>query len=263
MVNSQTTAYSKQRSQVTTPWLVHPKPRSMARLRLFCFHYAGGGPHVFREWADKLPVSIDVYCVQLPGRGMRLHEAPYDDLPALIKALHSALQPYLQKPYAFFGHSMGSILSYELAQQIRKENGTPPVHLFLSGRPAPQKTVKRQPICGLPEAEFITEMGRYGGTPEELLGNAELMKMMMPTLRADFSICENYSYSGHPPLDCPISAFGALEDPDVSRESLEAWRLETTSTFSVHMFPGNHFYLQPSQRLLLQVLSREMYRYLS
>jgi surfactin synthase thioesterase subunit len=262
MFNSQATAYSERGKQALTPWLVRPKPRSLARLRLFCFHYAGGGPHVFREWADKLPVSVDVYCVQLPGRGARLHEAPYDDLSALIQSLHSALRPYLQSPYAFFGHSMGSILSFELAHQIRRENGTPPVHLFISGRSGPQKTIKRPPICGFPEADFITELARYGGTPEELLGNFELMKMMMPTLRADFSICENYSYSGQPPLDCPISAFGSLEDPDVSRESLEAWRLETTSSCSVHMFPGNHFYLQTAQRLLLQVLSREMYKYL-
>ena len=258
MLNSQTTAYK----QALTPWLVRPKPRSLARLRLFCFHYAGGGPHIFREWVDKLPASVDVCCVQLPGRGARLHEAPYDDLPALIQALHSALRPYLEKSFAFFGHSMGSILSFELAHQIRRENGTPPVHIFLSGRPGPQKTIERRHICGLPEADFITELGHFGGTPQELLENFELMKMMMPTLRADFSICENYSYSGQPPLDCPISAFGSLEDPDVSRESLEAWRLETTSSFSVHMFPGNHFYLKTSQRLLLQVLSREMYQYL-
>jgi medium-chain acyl-[acyl-carrier-protein] hydrolase len=262
MINSQATAYSQRGKQTVTPWLIRPKPRSLARLRLFCFHYAGGGPHVFREWVDKLPVSVDVCPVQLPGRGARLHEAPYDDLPALIQALHSALRPYLEKPYAFFGHSMGSILSFELAHQIRRENDTLPVHLFLSGRSGPQKTVKRSPICGLPEAEFITELGRYGGTPEELLGNFELMKMMMPTLRADFSICENYRYSGQPPLNCSISAFGSLEDPDISREGLEAWRLETTSSFSVHMFPGNHFYLQTAQRLLLQVLSREMYKHL-
>lgn len=262
MFNNQTTAYGVRDKQALTPWLIRPKPRSLARLRLFCFHYAGGGPHIFREWVDKLPISVDVCCIQLPGRGARLHEAPYDDLLALIRALHSALQPYLEKPYAFFGHSMGSILSFELAQQIRRENGTPPVHLFLSGRSGPQQTVKRKPICDLPEADFITEMGRFGGTPEELLGNFELMKMMMPTLRADFSICENYNYLGQPPLDCSISVFGALQDPDVSRESLEAWQLETTSAFSVHMFPGNHFYLQTAQRLLLQVLSREMHQYL-
>jgi len=239
-------------------WVTYPKPNPEAKLRLFCFHYAGGGAAIFRSWSDSLPSTVEVCPIELPGRSSRLRETPFTKMEPLIKALGQAIFPHLTKPFAFFGHSMGGLVSFELARLLRQEYNQSPLHLFVSGYRAPQIPDRAPQIHALPESELIKELRRYNGTPEAVLENAELMELLLPTLRADFSVVETYSYRDAPPLDCPITAFGGLEDLKPNTLELEAWREQTNSAFSVEMFPGDHFFLHSAQSLVLERLGKSL-----
>jgi medium-chain acyl-[acyl-carrier-protein] hydrolase len=243
----------------TPPWLAFHRPNPGASLRLFCFPYAGGSAQIYRAWTGLLP-TVEVCPVQLPGRGRRMKEGSFTSLVPLVENLARDLLPQLDKPFAFFGHSMGALISFELARFLRREHGLLPAQLFLSARRAPQLPNTERPLHDLPEAEFIKELRLLDGTPEEVLEHRELLSLMLPFLRADFEVCETYAYQPEPALDCPITAFGGLQDHGVSRAQLDAWREHTTGAFSLRMFPGAHFFINDgSQSSLLQVLSRELY----
>lgn len=237
-------------------WISFRKPAPETRLRLFCFPYAGAGALIFRTWSDALPADVDVCPVQLPGRGTRLMERPFTNLSTLVEALAPALVPLLDRPFAFFGHSLGALVGFELARQVRRQYGVHPVRLFISACRAPQIPQRGPPIHTLPEKEFLAELRRLNGTPSELLNHQELMEIMLPLLRADFALFETYVYSTEPPLSCPISAFGGLQDHRVRDTDLEAWRTQTSGFFSSQMFPGDHFFL--NEPLLLRALAMEL-----
>jgi medium-chain acyl-[acyl-carrier-protein] hydrolase len=152
----------------------------------------------------------------------------------------------------------GGLVSFELARALRRQHGQGPVHLFVSGRGAPQIPSEEPPLHALPEPEFINELRRLNGTPGEVLEHEELMQLLLPILRADFAVCETYHYEPAPPLDCPITAFGGLQDEDVTLAQIAAWREQTRAAFSAHLLPGDHFFLHTAQSLLLQILSQEL-----
>ncbi|HKU75298.1 MAG TPA: thioesterase II family protein [Pyrinomonadaceae bacterium] len=241
-----------------SPWLPNHKPRPQSQLRLFCFPYAGGSALTYRKWQDSLPPDIEVCPVQLTGRGSRLRETPFRDHTALVLALAQGLTPYLDKPCAFFGHSMGAIISFELARYLQQENGFEISHLFVSGRRAPQFPRTDPYTFNLPEAEFVEELRRLNGTPSEVLFHPELMNLMLPLLRADFELIETYSYVPGPPLTCPITAFGGLDDEEV-KDVLDPWREQTGGPFSLHMFPGDHFFVNTAHRQLTEVIAKKLY----
>jgi medium-chain acyl-[acyl-carrier-protein] hydrolase len=240
-------------------WLQYWQRKPQARVRLFCFPYAGGGASIFRTWSGHLPQDIEVCPVQLPGREGRLLESPFTNLPSLLEVLGSALLPYLDMPYAFYGHSMGSLISFELARYLRQvEYGLMPVYLFVSGHSAPQMPDPDPPICRLPEPEFIEELRRLGGTSEELLQNAEFLQLLLPLLRADFTLCDTYTYIDEKPLPMPISAFGGLQDPRGPHERVHAWRMQTSELFQLRSFEGDHFFIQKEWAALLQAISQDL-----
>lgn len=176
----------------------------------------------------------------------------------MVVAIAEAIKPYLDRPYAFFGHSMGAMISLDLARLLRSEQvQPPPLHLFVSGRRAPQLPATSRHTYDLPEAEFIEELRRLNGTPREVLEHPELMQLMIPLLRADFSVCQTYEYAPEPPLSCPITVFGGVED-ETGREQLEAWREQTTSTFTLRMFPGDHFFIHEAQPQILQTIGQQL-----
>lgn len=187
-------------------------------------------------------------------------ERPFTQLEPLVQHLASPLLPYLDKPFAFFGHSMGGLVSFELTRLLRREYGVSPVHLFVSGHRAPQVPDPDLPIHALPESEFLEELRRFNGTPEAVLKNAELMQLLLPTLRADFAVIETYAYTPETPLECPITAYGGLQDREVSCNELEAWREQTNASFVLQMFPGDHFFLHSSGSLLLQALHQKLHQ---
>ena len=239
-------------------WVTQHKANPDARLRLFCFPYAGGGTALFHAWHRHLPEDIEVCAILLPGRESRYREPAYDRLPPLITTLSDVLAPFLDKPFAFFGHSMGALISFELARQIHLRFKRLPVHLFVSGRGAPQLGYTKPPIHGLPQKVFIEELRHMNGTPEEVLQNAELMQLLLPTLRADFAVCENYVYTPDLVLDCPISAFGGDNDPRAGTKELAAWHAQTSKPFTLQMFPGNHFFIHSAAPDLLTIIEESL-----
>ena len=241
-----------------TRWLPAFKEMPNTRLRLFCFPYAGGSAASFRGWQDNFRASIQVSAVQPPGRGERLSEPAFKHLPDMIQSLGPALSPYFDKPFAFFGHSMGALILLELTRWLRRTHGLMPVHLFISGRRAPQLPNDEPPSHDLPEPEFIERLRQLNGTPQEVLDHPELMQLMVPLLRADFSVCETYQHESEPPFDIPITVFGGLADVEVSRDKLEPWRAHTTASFSLHTLPGDHFFIHPSHKDIIRVMEQKL-----
>ncbi|NKC10722.1 MAG: SDR family NAD(P)-dependent oxidoreductase [Gammaproteobacteria bacterium] len=228
----------------TTSWITQPHPRPQARMRLFCFPYAGGGASAFRDWPQRLPEDIEVCVMQLPGREERLQESPVTQMSVLVDALTQALLAYVDKPFAFLGHSMGAIVSYEVARQLRTLEQAQPVHLFLSSRAAPQLAKGDQPLRFLPDQAFIEQLHHlYGAVPESIRRNADLQNVFLPILRADVTLLETHSFVPGDPLDCPITVFGGEQDRSISPTMLAAWREQTCASFTQQLFPGDHFYI--------------------
>ena len=245
-------------SKSVNQWVTFPKLRPQAKLRLFCFPYAGGSTMIFRPWINVLPESVEACLIQLPGRGPRLMEAPFTRLLPLAEAIAENILPYCDKPFATFGHSMGAMLSFEVVRYLRDRYRVEPAQVFVSGRRAPHVSKTDRPTHNLPDAELIEELKRIKGTPQEVLDNAELVQMILPILRADFEVCQTYEYGPGEPFSCPIVGFGGLEDDEETRESMEAWGEQTTGPFSLRMLPGDHFFLHSSERMLLHILCREL-----
>jgi medium-chain acyl-[acyl-carrier-protein] hydrolase len=241
-------------------WFTCPQPQPTAKLRLFCFAYAGGGASVFREWSKLLPADIEVWAVQLPGRETRLREPAIVRLQPLVEAVSQAMLPMCNKtlPFALFGHSMGGLVSFEVARYLRRYDRLNPVHLFVSGARAPHISAPHPPIHALPQPDFLHELKQFNGTPIAVLENTELMELLLPTLRADFELLETYTYTSDAPLSCPISAFGGTEDLKVCWEHVAAWKLHTTSQFSLHSLPGDHFFLHSARSGLLNNICEQL-----
>jgi medium-chain acyl-[acyl-carrier-protein] hydrolase len=229
-------------------WLRSRQHNPEARLRLFCFPYAGGSAVMYRYWTD-LPPEIEVCPVQLPGRDERFREPAFTRTDALCEALVRALRGYVDMPFAMFGHSMGAIIAYEFACRLQAR-GSAPVHLLVSGQRAPHVPLRRTRSYDLPEPAFRDRLRELDGTPEAVLQDAGLMELLLPRLRSDFEMSETYEDVKHAPLVCPITAFGGAQDKEVSSSDLEAWRLTTTSAFDLKMFPGGHFYLDKQGPML-------------
>ena len=239
------------RSIDTSPWFTCPRVNPNACTRLICFPHAGGGPAAFHSWPARLPESLEVWAVQLPGRSARLTEAPISRLVTLAQLAADALVPALDKPVAIFGHSMGALLGFEVARHLRRY-GRLPIHLFVLGCPAPHTIRNTHNIHELAESDFLAELGRLNGTPPEVLDNEDVMQLFLPILRADFAAFESYRYVHEAPLEHPITAFGGTDDSEVSSEELVAWKQQTTAAFAVAMIAGGHFPHAFSQALMLQ-----------
>ena len=201
---------------------------------------------------------MEICSVQLPGRENRLREKPFTRLTSLVETLAGVLKPYIKIPFAFFGHSVGALISFELAREIRRQNCFGPIHLFVSGRRAPQLPDPDPPIHRLPEAAFVDELKRLNGTPDAVLQNSELMELFLPVLRADFAILETYDYVPEVPLNCSITAFGGFHDFKANAKELAAWRDQTSGNFTLEMFPGGHFFFQKSKSLFLEKMSQDL-----
>lgn len=249
-------------SSNSNSWLQCNQPNPEASIRLFCFPYAGGRTLIYRTWSNHLSENVEVCAIELPGRGTLLKEAPFTRIEPLVETIAQNILPKLDKPFALFGHSMGALVSFELAHFLRKKYALNPVHLFVSGRHAPQNVSAKPPIYSLPEPEFLAELHRLNGTSKEILENRELMELLLPILRADFEVIETYTYQPLPPLECPITAFGGLSDTEANIDQLQGWAKQTNSTFLLKMFQGDHFFIHSAQSELLEYLN-QFFRFFS
>ncbi|TCS39450.1 medium-chain acyl-[acyl-carrier-protein] hydrolase [Paucimonas lemoignei] len=190
-----------------------------------------------------------------------MREAPCHRLDSLLADIESALPSLLDRPYAFFGHSMGATVAFELTRRLQAAGLPAPRHLFLSGRSAPQLPSRRAPIHALPHVEFIDTLRKFSGTPAEVLAHEELMEMMVPIMRVDFEALETWHYEPGAPFDIPVSVFGGLADEAVPMENLDAWASCTSARFKRHMFPGGHFFIQQHYPAMLNIVARALEDY--
>lgn len=229
-------------------WIAHRRPSVVERPRLFCFPYAGGGASAYRGWADLVGHLVEVCPVELPGRETRLREPPFTQFAPMILSVLQGLVPLMDRPFAFFGHSMGALIAFELAHRLRHLDMPEPIGLLLSGAVAPQVRPPKRLVHTLANDEFIDELRRLNGTPEMVLQNVELMEILLPLLRSDFAVDETYEYRPQPPLGCPLTVFGGRQDFEISSEGLQAWRQHSRGPFEVHMLDGDHFFLHTARQ---------------
>ena len=235
--------------------------------RLLLFPYAGAGATAYRTWPAALPSELDVRCLQMPGRGARFREPLLTSMAEMIDGLMPELMLLLDRPYAFFGHSMGAAITHALACEIARRGLPEPSVLLVSGRDAPLPAYARPSPHDLPRAEFLAALDALGGMHPDLLGNAELIDIVLPILRADFTMLVGYASSSRAStvtkLKCPIVAYGGDRDREITWDGLQAWGECTEGNFRLAMLPGTHFFLHESEPALLNDVAAELHRRLA
>lgn len=237
-------------------WLVGYEPAEDAQVRLICFPFAGGGVRVFRGWPSQFPSSLEILCVQLPGRGSRMNEAPITRWDRLLPELAGALQDFTDKPFAFLGHSLGGILAFEMARYFRRHGLPLPRSLFISACGAPHLMVPpARPIHLLSNEKILERVSRWGGVPPEILNYADAVEIFTKPLKGDLALVETYRYQDEAPLPVPIEAFGGRQDLQVSEDFLLEWKRHTLERFHLNMVPGGHFFLEENPEGLWRALN--------
>ena len=241
-----------------TLWIPHVRPR--ARIRLYCFAYAGGGANVFRDWGPALGELVEVRAVQLPGREWRRSEPPLTSLSALSDCVIESLRAELpgDRPYAFFGYSLGAALAFDLTRRLREESLRLPDKLVVAACRAPQFLQRMPPIYQLDDDAFLTALRRFGGLPNRILEEPEVLALALPILRADFEALGTYRYQQQAPLPTPVLAYAGSQDPHAVRSEMAAWRNETTGDFNLRVFPGGHFFMNEVREQLLATLAVDL-----
>jgi surfactin synthase thioesterase subunit/glycosyltransferase involved in cell wall biosynthesis len=238
-------------------WLPYFEPRP-GRLRLFCFPYAGGGALAYRSWIDPLAAAASVSPLRLPGRETRIQESPIESMSALVAAIEAVIAPHLEEPFAFYGHSMGAAVAFELTRALRRHGRPLPSALYVSGARAPQFRLNWTPPPEPDEDQFLDQLRRLNGIPVEVLDNQEAMKLAMPALRADTALYRNYVYLAGDPLSVPVFAYSGRSDPNVTFAHADAWREQTTEPFALREFEGGHFFIRSSVDAFLQALLEDL-----
>ena len=238
-------------------WIVR-RPIGVPRFRLYCFCYAGGSAASFLDWQAAFGPSVEICPLQLPGRGARFHEAPYTVLPELIAALSDVIERETKLPFAFFGHSMGGLLAFELARYNRKHGRGLPAHLFISGCEAAKYRSSREKLHLLSDREFLKHLAKYNGTPPEVLAHPELMELVLPTIRADFLLVEEYRYTPGPPIDVPITVLAGKDEIFDSPKQIGGWEEETRKTCRIEWFEGAHFFIHSSREAVIDCVRADL-----
>lgn len=226
-------------------WFYTPRPLSRPRLRLFCFPYAAGSPTMFRDWPALLPDTVEMQAVTLPGRGAQAEERAVSDLTALARRVADAVRAQSDARFAFFGHSMGALLAFETARELRRRGAALPVHLFLSACHAAHRFGEgRIMVENMSDGEFVQHLARLAGTPEEVLNDRALMQILLPTLKADFLALDRWRYVPDRPFSVPITAIAGREDAEVRAEKVREWEQHTSADFNFTTVAGNHFFVE-------------------
>ncbi|HEU4557491.1 MAG TPA: alpha/beta fold hydrolase [Longimicrobium sp.] len=240
------------------PWIQQPRPRPGARLRLLLLPHAGGGASAFRGWADLFPEWVEVCPVQLPGRENRMREPAFERVQPLVEALAGVLAGWRDLPHAVFGHSTGALVGFELARHAARTGAPAPVHLFASGRRAPDLPSRQPDLHQLSDDQLLAGLRTLGGMPQALLDHPELLQLLLPVLRADLAVTETYAATPGATIDVPVTVYTGDNDIKVNEDEARAWERHTTAAFRVRTFPGDHFYLFPHRDRVIEALTADL-----
>ncbi|RZM76729.1 thioesterase II family protein [Pseudoalteromonas rubra] len=234
---------------------VIPKPNPNAKLRLFCFPYAGGSPAIFMPWSGELHPEVELVLLQFPGRGARMGEPAHIEMQHKVDELLAHQAFLTEKPYVLMGHSLGSRVIFEVTKHLVEQNAPLPLHLIASGSRAPHTGSSKAQTYHLPHDAFIEELYKLNGTPKELLEHKELMELLLPLLRADFQIAECYQAQATA-LPCPITVFHGHDDIDISAEQLHGWQDLSEHKIDIHYFNGGHFFINQCRDEVLHTVNQ-------
>ncbi len=233
----------------------HDAPDSA--VQLVCFPHAGGSASFFFPVSTALSPGVGVSAVQYPGRQDRRAEPNIDDLPALADAILPAVRPLAGRPLAFFGHSMGALLAYEVALRLEAEGAPPLTRLYVSGRRAPSR-YRPDVVHKQGDAGIIAELRRLSGTNADLLGDPETLEMILPAIKSDYKAVETYQHTPGRSVSCPVLVLIGDNDAKVTAEEANAWAEHTTGTFELRVFPGGHFYLVDQSRQVIDLIAADL-----
>ncbi|MFI0820608.1 thioesterase II family protein [Streptomyces sp. NPDC021098] len=225
-------------------------------LPLICLPFAGSGAGFYRSW-NSVPPGLRVVPLQLPGREEMFLEEPFTDVSKAASALAPQVRQLVgdQAPFALFGHSLGAVLAYELARELCGRSGLR--HLYVSGSPGPESR-RAQRATGLDDKEFLARVGEFAGYRHAAFDDPGLRELLLPLLRADVAMHENYVSDAGAPLPLPVTSLRGADDRLVSQAQAEEWRTTTEAAFTYRELPGGHMYLVDSPELLLTTVAREL-----
>jgi surfactin synthase thioesterase subunit len=222
-------------------------------VRLVCLPYAGGSASFFHAMSAGLAPSVAAIAVQYPGRQDRRGEPLIDNIPDLAEGVLAALEAHADGPLAVFGHSMGATLAFEVARLMEERWGRSPLALFLSGRRAPSR-FREERIHTLDDAGIVRHLATMEGTDPRVLGDEEILRMILPVVRNDYRAIETYRGRTEDRVSCPITVLTGDRDGRVTPDEAAGWAKHTTGDFSLTTFPGGHFYLTEQTTAVLEVL---------
>ncbi|MFF4472248.1 thioesterase II family protein [Streptomyces sp. NPDC001599] len=244
-----------------SPWIRRWNEGAASRLTLICLPHAGGSAGFYRPWAALMPPEVELVALQYTGREDRFDDPESAGMGELVTAVADAVLPLLDRPYALFGHSMGSAVAWELAHELDRRRAPGPRRLFASGRAAPGTAVTGQ-LHRQDDDVLCAELARLGGTSREVLDDPGLRSLVLTAVRHDYRIIETHRPEKRPPLSCPIHVLTGDADPELgerrSRAGAGGWADLTTARTEVRVFPGDHFYLTPRRREVVATVLRRM-----
>ena len=228
-------------------------------VKIICLPFAGGNKYSYRPYIEKAPSFLEFITLEYPGRGTRIREPLISTIEDLVNDLFAQCKPIIgQASYAFYGHSMGGLLVYLLTKKITENNLIAPIHLFItgtSGPSAPGRLEKKRSLLGT--KEFIQELKDFGGMPDEILQNEEMLLFLEPILRADFKASENYKHQDSSALNIPITVITGTKE-DMDKDDIQTWAKETTGNVEFKVMHGGHFFIYNHVESILYIIAKKL-----
>lgn len=229
----------------------------MSRIKLFCVPYAGASAMVYSKWKKGLAEFIELHGIELPGRGRRFSDPYCNSVEEVVEDILKCIKNEVTDgcKYAFFGHSMGTLIVYELTNRIKELCNNSPVHVFFSGRNSPDKKVESKVIHTLPDNEFKYELNKFGGIPKKIFENSELAKVFLPILRADYKLIDTYNYNQvKNKLDSNITILYGTDDSYIKYD-IGSWKDFTTKQCEIIPYHGGHFFISDYMKEVIKVIN--------
>ncbi|WP_075883939.1 thioesterase II family protein [Candidatus Protochlamydia sp. W-9] len=238
-------------------WILSEANIKKFKYQLFCFPYAGANSSIFQNWKHLFFPEVAVHPIEMPGKGRRFSESPYTSIEPLITDLENWFLKEVQTDYAIFGHSLGALISFELAKRLQISKN-PPKLLIVSGCPSPNHCIAKRKKNGprkLSDSELVNILNEFKQTPDKILENQEFLKIFLPIFRADISIFDNYYPISEILLKCHLLVLGGNNDEEVPLDTLEGWKENTENKFGTMIFEGGHFFLHSHEQLIVKVIN--------